>query len=578
LLLAALLTGTFGAAEQATAQPFRTNEPFPMLQFDHGFVHSGTHLQGVRAREKWAGGLIFQPPAVTGFQGMSSVVIVDNPDPFLTMTATVVFFDSAGIIPSGGITTLVIPPQGHAFAPATALASSLGFGTARVTVSENSPPLVGATLHNAVSIIGIADRDRPLSTHGRAPGASSMQQLQEVQEQSTRLWFGPMPLSLNTGAPDFDDGNLPFFHVVNPNPQSNAIQVNVTIFDRVTGVVIGPLPWRNILLPPFGTLSEISGPHLVGGNPGLWNAARSLLTTGVDFDLMVEVISEDGLPILGDGYMVDLLGRAGTGSRFRMASAMMASTPNGDLLSPEFSIDLPGGIIQTLIGIVNVGANDAGPITVTYFDNLGSRISSSSIASLPFGQTVRVDPSLPGYPTGTRGFGSAQITSTATDPQLVGVTVREILSNSTAEIPQHHKAYGETLLQLNGSEPGPGWVDAASGFIRKVSPLVHVDLTSPTLPWPGYTTFGNFSAGNIGPYDWSFWTATGTRCNEMSAFPNVPFLATSWTYEDALIAPLLCPGPNNLSGRVDHEHERIEGINVLGDPFDEYGIPGFPID
>src|SRR5215207_9469519 len=70
----------------ATANPFPTgvtatpNAPFPAndcifgsgVNGDHCFIHSSTHLQGLRAHEKWAGGLLYTPPASSGFQGFTS--------------------------------------------------------------------------------------------------------------------------------------------------------------------------------------------------------------------------------------------------------------------------------------------------------------------------------------------------------------------------------------------------------------------------------------------------------------------------------------------------------------------------
>jgi hypothetical protein len=207
----------------------------------------------------------------------------------------------------------------------------------------------GRLLHT-ICVGVLCDDDQPFSLHGRPPGASSAQQLQVVQEK-TELWWGPLPLTLTSGI-DFFNGEAPFFWVVNPNNAPNKIRVDLVLFDRVTGLST-PVAWRSLQLPPFGTLLEKSGPHLTGP-PGLWDHFQSLYTTlGTgDFDVLVHVTSDSGLPILGDGVMTDFQGNGG--KRFRMVSHMLANTPSSLLLDPDFS-EAPGGIIQTYIGLMNGG-------------------------------------------------------------------------------------------------------------------------------------------------------------------------------------------------------------------------------
>ncbi len=556
----------------------RTNDPYPMFNFDHRYDHSGTHLQGVRAREKWAGGLIHNP-AGTGFTPMTGVVIVDNPDPNLPMTATVDFFDPLGT-PVGSVTR-VIPPEGFRAFAATPLATTFGVGTARVTVTDDSPPLVGATLQHTPSFtvplagvpITVIDGDRPLSTNGNPPGASSMQQLQKLQDNNTRLqWVFP---ASDSSPVDFYNANLSWLHVVNPNSAANTIQVDLTFFDRINNAVIGPIVWRTVTLPPFGSLTEISGGHLTAlgtTNPGLFEALVALYgIPGFDFDVIVDIRSRSGLSMIGDGYMADVVGPAAPGGHaIRMTSNMMSTTPGCVLTSPEFSYHQPtmGGIQQTLIIAANVGPVDAGPVTIQYFDNNNNLLSAFNVASLPPNQTLRIEPGAFGYPTGVSGFGWARII--ASRSQLIGESIRETLTVSPA-IPQYHKAYGEALLNLNGAEPGPGFAVAAQNPIRKVSPLVRVDSTIPTFQWPGYTVAANLATANTGPYNWSFWNANGALCG-FTPFNGLPFGSSSWTYEDRLT---FCGGPINLTGRFDITSGRVEGIDVLGDPFDEYGLPEF---
>ncbi|MEM7585064.1 MAG: hypothetical protein AAF560_16855 [Acidobacteriota bacterium] len=559
----------------------RTNEPYPNFQFDHRYDHSGTHLQGVRAREKWAGGLIHTPLG-TNFAAMTGLVIVDNPDPNLVMNATIDFFDALGT--NVGTVFRTIQPEGFAAVAATQLASTFGVGTARVTVTDNSPPLVGATLQHTTqfsvpvggSTTVFRDGDRPLSTNNLPPGASSKQQLQKKQDTSSLSWV--FPLSLISSV-DFYVANLPWFHVINPTATANPISITLTVFDRVAGTVTGPIPWRSVTLPPFGSLTEITGPHLPAlgtTNPGLFEFLVPLYSTpGLDFDVIVNITSTDGLPILGDGYMADVLGPAAPGGNaIRMTSNMMSSTPGGILTNPEFSYHNPttGGIQQTLMMVANVGTVDAGPVTIQYFDNSNNLLNAFTVASLPPNQTLRIEPGALGYPDVIQpisGFGWARVIPCQS--RLIGWSVRETLP--VANLAQYHKAYGEALLNLNGAEPGPGFAVAAQNPIRKVSPLVRVDSTIPTFPWPGYTVAANLATANTGPYNWSFFTALGALCG-FTPFPGLQFGNSSWTYEDPLT---FCGGPINLSGRFDITTGEVEGLGILGDPLDEYGFPGFAL-
>ncbi len=557
----------------------RTNEPYPMFNFDHRYDHSGTHLQGVRAREKWAGGLV-HTPAGTGFTPMTGVVIVNNPDPNLLMTATVDFFDPLGALV--GTVVRVIRPEGFAAVSAAPLATTFGVGTARVTVSEDSPPLVGATLQHTPSFTvplgGVpatfVDGDRPLSTNGNPPGASSMQQLQKPQDNGTRLQT-VVPMSLISRV-DKWVGNLPWLHVVNPNPTPNVIQLNLNVFDRTTGTVAGPILWRTVVLNGFGSLTDFTGPHLTAlgtTNLGLFEALVPLYgTPGLDFDLIIDINSLNGLSIIGDSYMADLVGpTAPGGNAIRMTSTMMSTTPNRILTNPEFSYDRPtaGGIQQTLMVVANTGAVDAGPVTIQYFDNSNTLLSTFTVPNLPPNQTLRIEPGALGYPAApaTSGFGTARII--ACQP-IFGWSERETLPSNSVPA-QYHKTYGEALLSLNGAEPGKGFAVAAQNPIRKVSPLVRVDSNNPAFQWPGYTVAANLATSNTGPYNWSFWNAGGTLCG-FTPFNGLPFRFSSWTYEDPLT---FCGGPFNMSGRFDITSGRVEGIDVLGDPFDEYGLPSF---
>lgn len=529
---------------------------------DHRFLHSSIHLQGLRARSKWAGGLIHRMPVSTGFDGFTSAVVVDNPDPVDFLTVRIDYFDHNGVLVGTSLPP-PIPPEGFHTEAATPLASSLGVGSARVRALTGKGVL-GAVLLHTVCAGGICDPDRPLSLNHRPPGASSAQQLQVVQEK-TELWWGPLPLTLTSGN-NFFNHQAPFFWVVNPNNAPNAIRVDLVFFDRATGLST-PVAWRSLVLPPFGTLLEKSGPHLTGP-PGLWDdfqARYATLGTG-DFDVLVHVTSDSGLPILGDGVMTSFVQNV----RFRMVSHMLANTPSSLLTDPDFS-EIPGGIIQTYIGLMNAGTA-ASSVRVEYFNRSGGAIGSSSFFLAP-DQSVRIVPGTFGYPLVASGFGWARITGCEGD-RLVGWSVREIV-----QVPggpeQHHKAFGETLDGNNGQEPGTGFVvtDAnGQSWLRKVAPLTRI---TPAFAWPGYTTFLNPWAANTGTYQLRFDNAVGTEC-AAATFAGIPWGMTSTTYDDDLQPPpLACVG--TVSGRVDVGGRPIQGMSILGDPYDEYGIPDFAL-
>ena len=550
--------------------------PPPASTPDHNYLHSSTHLQGNRAYEKWTGGLLYRPPVASGFDSFTSAIVVDNPDPTQQTLVEIDYFDHAGtLVTTTGPHTIL--PEGFHVEAATPLDSAAGFsgvGAARVRVIEG-PGIVGATLLQTPCMTNFTGTICGTGPPFPILGAASMEQLQVVQPEAKELWWGPLPLTLISSI-DFFNAHAPFFWVVNPNNAMNNIRVDLVAFDHVSGTAV-PFTWRNISLPPFGTLLEKSGPHLT--TPplnGLWDQFFNWYATvpqPYDYDIMVHVVSESSLPILGDGVMTDIYGDQADHPRFRMASHMLATSPTWRLIEPDFSSQ-PGGIIRTLIGLFNAGTADAGPVRIEYRDRNGAVVGTGTIPSLPPNRSVRIEPGTFGYPAGTVGFGWVRISACTTAGRLVGWTVHEILETPPTE-PHYHEAYGDILDGNGGAEPAGGFqVTNASGtWIRKVSPLVR---TWPSWFWPGYTTFANTTVGNVGQYWFRFFDMFGifgAACTNtaLQPFAGVPWARTSTTYEDP---ESLC-GPTNLSGRVDVTTGRIKGISVLGDPFIEYGIPGF---
>ncbi|MEM9596026.1 MAG: hypothetical protein AAGD06_17275 [Acidobacteriota bacterium] len=569
---------------------------------DHLYLHSSTHLQGQPAYQKWTGGLVYRPPISTGFGGFTSAVIVNNPDPDDATCVEIEYFSEVGAT----LTTnnVIVPPEGFHVEAATPLAAANGVGTANVRVvpcftgGPLGPPIVGASLLHSRYLFDIVDRDRPLSFFLQLPpGMSSMQQMQEVQETS-ELWWGPLPVT-GSSATDFMNGATPFPTVVNPSDADIAVVTELWLHDQTTGVVSGPLPWRTAVVPGRGSITEFTGPHLANLGttaPGLWNYINSFYGGGgpaFDVDVLIRIYTPGGEPILGDIPVTDTWGNgiASTnsdpdaepppdvepvsnlvlGKRFRMLSTMLYNGPTWRMVAPDNSTQTgPTALVRFIGGVANVS-----PRTVTarfeYFSRDGTPISTGS-ATLTPGQTVRIEPGAPGYP-GYREFGWLRVTGCA-GGELIGWTGHEI--QEVQPEPHYHKVFGQTFAGINRAEPGDGipHVDPA-GFgdlVRKVSPLVRVE---PTWYWPGYTTFVNDTVPNLGPYRYQFYDPTGLNCTQGGRTPFFAGLPWSWTstsYEDPEVS-LSCAG--NLMGTVDHTLGVIEGIDVLGDPFDEYGIPDF---
>ncbi|MCH9646862.1 MAG: hypothetical protein K0U98_01410 [Deltaproteobacteria bacterium] len=578
-----------GVTSQAALAPFQAclavADPIPLDQLgreavalpggDHFWLQSSTHLQGLRATEKWVGGLLYMPPADTLFDGFTSAVIVNNPDDSAATLVEIDYFSHMGVLLSTSTPALILP-GGHHIEAAMPIAAS-GVGSARVRV-VSGPGIVGAALHHSETFAGVTDPDTALGGAVIA-GLSSMEQLQKDQGK-TELWWGPLPVTTAT-AWDFVNDERPFYWIVNPNDTVNTVQIDVTIYNQANGSVIGPVSFRTVDIPSNGTLWDVSGSHLtdLGGSlPGFLNRVDALYGGSPDWDLVVHAYSLDGLSILGDGVMMDLVADA-TGptepefSQFRMASTMLANSPQWQLVNPDLSYEAgSNGVIQTLMGVANVGTTNAGPLRIQYFDRDGSVVSTGTVPSLLPNATVRIGPGSPGYPTATEIFGWVRISACRPSADLIGWSVREVLDTGN---PHFHKAFGETLEGTNGAEPGNGFI-TATGDRRKVSPFVRVRGGS----WPGYTTLVNDSVANLGAYTFSLFAPDDLGTGGTTAFPcggityeGLPWAYTSTTYEDPINTGCF-PEPN-MSLLIDHDLGTIKGIDVLGDPFSEYGIPGF---
>lgn len=579
LPIVAVLVLPLAAAAQ-TAQPAPPACPYPIQPVpsgvtdrpnvifdsypDYNWVHSSTHLQGHRATEKFAPGLLWNPPAPAELSGFRSVVVVNNPDPALATTVTVDFYDEGGLLV--GSSTFTLAPDASLNVPASPLAAGTpaGRGSARVTATR---PITGATVHHTLSV-DLSAFEGPVVTDPDPfmPGATSMQQLQAAPADNVlELAMGPMVTS-NQASIDFLNGNAPLVWVSNPHPTPTT--VNILVLSRL-GTNLGT---ATITLPAYASTLDLR----------LWNAVWPVYLgppVVFDDDFLVYVTADK--PVLGELVMVDLYSGTGVdgepqqlGGRFRMASTMLSHSPTLAVVNPELTYQPTNLGIQTLMGILNAGTGDVGPVRIQYFDRDGAALGTDTIASLPRGAMARLGPGLPAtpnYPAGPVFDGWVRISGCAAG--LVGWTVRTAGDEPNASAPPFKKAWGEVLDGANGNEPGDGFkvTVAGSETVRKVSPLVRFD---PSWYWPGYTTFLNDSVANVGRYFYRFFDFPGT---DVTLYAGQPFAglrygATSFTFEDPYVDGSLVFGATNGSGRVDHAKGKVRGIDVIGDPMVEWGI------
>lgn len=535
---------------------FNSNDP------EYKFVHSATHLQGYPSKEKFAAGLLWNPPAPRELSGIQSVVVVTNPNK-VSAAVTVEFYDEGGVMV--GSVSFSIPAEGYETVPALQLAggSPAGRGSARI-FTTNGVSIVGETIHHMQSM-DLGGFGGPILTDPDPyiPGAASVQQLQARQENKTALYFGPMPVSDQSNI-DFLNGNAPAIWVMNPN--STPTTVSIGVFSRL-GVNFGTV---TVVLPAYASTIDLR----------LWNALWGPYLTGaINYDDDFLVVAVGTQPIIGEVVMTDVFSNGGgnlnLNGRFRMGSAMMANNPSLRLIDPELTYEAIDPGVETVIGISNAAAQDIGPVRIQYRDRNGATLGVDTIASFPQGAVARIGrgqaPS-PNFPGPGVFDGSVRITACAAG--LFGWTMRTSGDLPGVASTGFRKVWGEALAGANGLEPGKGFsVTDSNGqnWVRKVSPIVRVD---PSWYWPGYTNFVNLSVANIGQYWYRFFTKFGTDVTQTAGqpFAGVQFGDTSFTYEDLLVDPNQIFFGANLSGRVDHTKGRIEGIHVLGDPLVEWGI------
>lgn len=545
---------------------------------DYHWMHSSVHLQGAPALQKWGACVFFNPDAdMTAPVDMTdwrSAVVVNNPSPTATVTGTITYRD-----PQGNTVATVpffLPPE-QTFARGAVELRQFGPGIGSVEVNADHP-IVGATIHRFGRTLlsnGVLADDPDVIPFTPVPGANSMQQLQMSQASATSLFSGPFPIS-NSSAEDFLNGVLPLNCVLNPNPTPTTVSLGSIIAPST------PLFTQTVTLPPFGMFLDTS----------LWAAAEPFyLSNPLPFDLdVITGAFSSGNPILGDFLMVDVFGNGPPsnlvpGGRFRMGSGMMQNSPALRLLNPEHTetgpLAQPGPVplpstppVETMMSIANVTGTNIGPVRVQIFARTGGvPIATLNFPSLPAGAVQRITPALAAIPENFAGW--ARIT--ACKPGLIGWTMREVWQQTSPPTSHFRKVYGEELNGANGAEPGQGFpVTTTDGtWIREVAPLLRTADDTPPFGfpnwWPGYQTGVNHASSNIGPYLHRFFTLPGVPAGQQ-LFAGLSFANTSFTFVD----PIASVNQNsNISGRFDRQGGNAIGMEAIGDPLQEWGIPMF---
>ena len=549
----------------------------PTVSNDYHWMTASDHLQGAQALQKWGACIFYHPPLSAtnpaDLSDFTTAVVVNNPSPTLTLTATITFRDPAGLVVAGTPFTVTLGPEQTFAQGAFQLDPSLGgpgIGSVEVKATE---PIVGATIHHFGQIrLGGLGGQVYGDPDSFAPGDASLQQLQMTQNFKV-LYSGPFPAT-NSAAEDFLNGVLPLNCVLNPNSTPTTLTMTSVISPGT------PLTSQTVTLPPFGMFLDTSVWALAEpfylSNPGPFN-----------LDILTAAASSDN-PIVGDFLMVDVFGNSPLsnlvpGGRLRMGSGMMQNSPALRLVNPEHTetgpfstpVTLPATPpVETMMSVANVTGADIGPINVQFFARTGGPpIATLNFPTLPAGAVQRITPATSTIPQNFAGW--ARITSC--HPGLIGWTMREVMKQSPS-VAQFQKVYGEELDGANGAEPGKGFtVTTTDGtWIRKVAPILRAAGNN-SIPnwWPGYVNAANNTAANIGQYWHRFFTLPGALAGQQT-FTGLRFANTSFTYVDPIVVNLL-GGNANISGRFDRlQGTNAVGMEAIGDPMVEWGIPYFP--
>lgn len=543
---------------------------------DYRWVHSGTHLQGKPSLEKWAPGF-FRPAAGSPaplFANFRTVVIVNNPNPAAVITVGIEYRNQAGgliqtntrTIAAEGFWNELATPLG----PAT---GNNGLGSIRV-VSQDGNPFLAATIHHSYRFDGVIDDEVLAPLDARRPGLASMQQFQDPGNGSAVLNGGPYPTTSDGTATHVAlEGNLPAFQIVNPNPA--ATTVDLFFYQSIAGVLIGPI---TVNIAANGSYIDMNLLNF------FYSPATNAYTPGWNENWLVQAISREGRPLLGEQLALDFYDATLTPfTRFRMASSMMSTRIGALVYNPELTYTTNSPPVHTISLIANFSSQDVGPVVIEYRDARTGTFTTDVINPFPPGASQRIAPGEPGIANYPVTVWDGNIRIRACKPGLVGWTMREVEPDPFGG-QQFRKLYGESLDGTNRNEPGQSFAVTTLGGLnlrRKLAPLDRCALQGDFPPWwPSYTTFANLgSTGNVGSYFYRFFQSSGAEVTDFTlqpppgGFAGVRWGADSFTFEDGVNSTCL-PffAPRETSGRVDHTQGNVIGIDVIGDPLYEWNL------
>lgn len=561
-------SGSNQAPPDQWADPFLF--PNPTVSNDYHWMQASMNLQGAPATQKWGACLFYHPtPSQTGNVDLSdwtSALVVNNPSPTVTVTATITYRSPAGVAVGGSPFVITLGPE-QTFARGAIELAGTGIGSVEVNADA---PIVGATLHH-FGHVTFSNGDTYKDPDDLSPGDGSLQQLQMSQSSKKILYSGPFPAT-NTAAEDFLNGILPLNCVLNPNPSITTVTLTSIISPST------PLTTATFTLPPFGMLLDTS----------LWSIAEPFYLSSpgpFNFDILYTAASNNG-PILGDFLMVDVFGNGPPsnlvpGGRLRVGSGMMQNTPALRLLNAEHTetgpFALPGPLsptppVETMMGIANMTGSDIGPVSVQFFSRSGASIASLSFPTLPAFSVRRITPATSPIPQNFGGW--ARIT--ACHPGLIGWTMREVMKQTSPVVTQFQKVYGEELDGANGAEPGTGYSVNVGGtnVLRKVAPILRVAGNNSNPNWyPSYINPVNNTSANLGPYWLRFFTLPGTASGNLP-LGGLQFANTAFNFIDFIATVTV---DSNLSGRFDRTTgSNAIGMEAAGGALAQWGILFFP--
>jgi hypothetical protein len=554
-------------ADRPPALPFSFN--------DFTFAHSSANLQGKAATELHAAGLFWPPTVVAGadpaFADFASLVAVTNPSttPGANAAVSVQFVSTAGT-PAGAPLTFLLAPEESIQVPAMPLGLVGGLGSVQVI---SDLPIVGETWHRADQVDLTAFPGGAIVT--QPPGfpdnfgMNCVQQLQPVESTKKTLYSGPFPFS-RTASLDFLSGCAPLFWVANVG------SVPTTVTLRVYR--------KNVPTPVITTVVSVASQGCFLYRE-LWTRFLLKYLSGTPFtEDDYQVVATADEPIIGEMLMVDLFGGTVStldlGARMRMGSSLMVGSSDFKLYATELCLNpstTPG--VETILGLSNPTATDAGQLTIRYFDRDGNQLGVDVLANLPAFGTLRVGPGLlPNFPAGSVFSGYVDVQ--ACHPRVVGWSMHTS-GDADPKGPTSglYEVWGEELVTTGAAGPGGGIAIPGTYDTRLVAPLVRVEFNGndPTFgSWPGHTSATTLTTADAGAYRFRFYGVDGfpSIVQGTETYMALTYGMVSFTYEDSMLPSSSFRGRGALF--VDSANGGLFGSHVIGDPAVEWDIPGWP--